>query len=757
MAKSIFEQIKKQNGESFAKAIRAYDNGIFDIPNITEILKYAGSNAEPIMRYLVSLKNIQIEAQAVHKDPITLLNEAGYDAYYADTLEKQNAIKKYYAPGEELCTFRDPHRFQKYHIINAVRKDIDDIKREDFLGKEKREDKYGTSVLSIQILKTGGFISIKNRYNHKVENPDNTLDSNPDNIMRGLSDAIRHHLHVDFSSQKVALPENFIEIQGKIVHYDFEYNDIYFGDGFYVQNGEIHSVDKDKEILMDHFIFNTKTKTLTDLEDYGEAMTPDGLYHYPADPEDIDSLPDVLMKEIKGKKIQVTKEKTQDPKDRFYFIKADGQPIISVLNGRLNGLYLPTTEQISRRFGSGCRALKTFLAPALQIVGNRFLTSSPITDFDAPLLKQVGDSFLCENRLENLDFPLLEKAGNSFLSNSWKLSSLSLPRLQEVGSRFLTNPYSLTDLNAPALRTMGHYSLDDARKLQKLSLPSLQTVDDFVLDHAEKLTSIECPKLKSAGYAFLQCSKNLTSLSLPSLQTAKDGFLCNAHNLTSLDCPKLKTMGRDCLYDATSLTSLCLPALQEVGDQFLRSNTVLDTLDCPELKTVGGSFLERNMKLETLNLPSLTQAGDFFLLSNNSLLFINCPQLRGVGSNFLGSLGEQFLTGLCINTDEPKTDTKPSTPQKLTTLSLPQLRWAHEDFLGHNGDLEILDAPLLKETGPNCLGNNNSYKTNAPALKAKIPSERWLSMTDTLRLHERTEPIDVPSKKRPLTKNDPSR
>ena len=80
---------------------------------------------------------------------------------YKDELE--NAIKQYFAPDEELCTFRDPSRFQRYHIINAVRKDVDKIKRG---NPPQRDDEYGTSVISIQILKTGGFISIKNRYNH---------------------------------------------------------------------------------------------------------------------------------------------------------------------------------------------------------------------------------------------------------------------------------------------------------------------------------------------------------------------------------------------------------------------------------------------------------------------------------------------------------------------------------------------------------------------------------------------------------------
>jgi hypothetical protein len=148
MAKSMYDIIKKQNGERFAKAIRNYDNGIFDIPNLDKIVKYAGRDAEPIMKYLISLKLIKIEEQGVHQDPITLLNKAGYDAYVVDTLEKQNAIKKYFAPGEELCTFRDPVRFLNYYIINAVRKNVDKIKRSDF-KKPQREDEYGTSVISI--------------------------------------------------------------------------------------------------------------------------------------------------------------------------------------------------------------------------------------------------------------------------------------------------------------------------------------------------------------------------------------------------------------------------------------------------------------------------------------------------------------------------------------------------------------------------------------------------------------------------------
>ena len=258
MAKSMYDIIKNQNGERFAKAIRNYDNGIFDIPDIDKIVKYAGRDAEPIMNYLVSLKQIKIQEMSVHMDPITLLDRAGYDAYIADTLEKQNAIRKYYARGEELCTFRDDDRFKKYYIINAVRKDVDKIKRG---NPPQRDDEYGTSVISIQVLKTGGFISIKNRYNHTVQNCDNTLNSNPDNIILGLSDAIKHHFNVDFSAQRVALPGGYTLVGNQICKYYHERNNVYVSEDFYIKDGRIYEIDKSTQIALGNgLVFDLKHK-----------------------------------------------------------------------------------------------------------------------------------------------------------------------------------------------------------------------------------------------------------------------------------------------------------------------------------------------------------------------------------------------------------------------------------------------------------------------------------------------------------------
>ena len=322
MAKSMYDIIKKQNGEHFAKAIRNYDNGIFDVPNIDKIVKYAGPDAEPIMNYLVSLKNIQIEEHAVHQDPIKLLDKAGYNAYIADTLKKQNAIKKYYASGEELCTFGDPDRFKKYYIINAVRKDVDKIKREKI---PTRDGEYGTSVISIQVLKTGGFISIKNRYNHTVDAPDNTLNSNPDSIIPGLADAIKHHFDVDFSSRQVQLYGNYTLIDNQIYHYKGELNNVYWSENSYVKDGHIVEIDKGSQIMLgDGLLFDFKQKEIRNLTSWGANDFSKSLNHA-----------------IENKTLQIAKN-PQGGHDIF----ADKKRILTVENAEIVNINIPDAHTI---------------------------------------------------------------------------------------------------------------------------------------------------------------------------------------------------------------------------------------------------------------------------------------------------------------------------------------------------------------------------------------------------------------------------
>lgn len=318
--KTVYDIIKRQNGETFAKAIRNYDSGIFDVPNLPRVVRYAGRVVAPdLLKWLEGLKKVKIKTKEIHENPLELLSRAGYDAYVADTLEKQNAIEKYFAHGEELCTFRDKKRFENYYIINAVRRDVDKITR---FAEPMREDAYATSVISIQVLKRGGFISIKNRYNHSVECSDNTFNSNPDNIIDGLGDAIKNYFNVDFSTNLVALPKKYVFVEGQICKYNLEHSGIYYGANFYVRDGRVHKlIDNIEWMVHPGLIFNARTKKVS------------------IDYQEIAWLQRFLEDAVRDKPLQI-------PKNIYggYDIVAAGKKIISFRNGKIIWINQPVVQ-----------------------------------------------------------------------------------------------------------------------------------------------------------------------------------------------------------------------------------------------------------------------------------------------------------------------------------------------------------------------------------------------------------------------------
>lgn len=397
MNEDVFKQIKKQNGEKFAQYLRSYHNGIFEIKNVVELLKYAGHDAdaaEDIAPYLKALQQASLKKESSKEefalDPIELLDKAGYNAFYVKSLDDQNKIEHYYASaadleklgckanraaGEKLCTFRDPVRYKTHYIIHAVKKDVDNIRRADFVGKEKREDLYGTSVISIQIPiprnanDRNSSISIKNRYNHTVQSCDNTFQSNPDNIIPGLTLALQNKFNVTFGHLK-DLPKEYRLVDGHLISFNFEENDIFFGDAFYVKNGEIKELNRDYEIMLSGFILNIKNNTISNPAN----LAP--------------SLHVALEEEIKGKKLQISADK----KNGFRTLTADNEIIARFRDGMFLSLRLPTTEKL---------------------LGDLSATHSQFEDlrsFDAPNLVEVGDNFH-NGIFGTLNFPKLKKVG----------------------------------------------------------------------------------------------------------------------------------------------------------------------------------------------------------------------------------------------------------------------------------------------------------------------------------------------------------
>lgn len=565
MPKTMFDIIKKQNGERFAKAIRNYDNGIFDIPNLDTIVKHAGREAEPIMAYLISLKNIEINEMAVHMDPIKLLDRAGYNAYVVHNLAEQNAIEKYFARGEELCTFHDPHRFEKYYIINAVRKDVDNIRRADFKNP-KREDEYGTSVISIQVLKTGGFISIKNRYNHTVENPDNTLNSNPDNIIPGLADAIKHHFNVDFASHHVDLPINYTTMNNQILKYNLEVENTYIGPDFYARDGRVFDINKDYEIILDTIVFNTKTK------EFKSIAHADGDWQ----------MISALSTAINGQKVKI-----QNADNGTKILIAGDTPIVTFQNGQILSLNLPNVREIGNYFALDCQKL---------------------TSVSMPDLETMGTNCFQFNTLEHVNMPKLREIGEMSFYKCRNLQEINLPQVQKMGSFCFTGVYQLKNVNMPQLRYVGDHMFHTAPALTVLDLPNLQRMGQNCVMNAQ-LKTVNLPQLQSVDNNCFVNDCGVTELDLPNLQHMGNVVFYDAPQLRSVNAPKLQNMGAFCFRASQNVTHVYMPQLQHISQGCFESNaTVFEKLD--SIRNISGEIAPGGLVVD----PAVDNSGTKKLL-----------------------------------------------------------------------------------------------------------------------------------------------
>ena len=577
--KTVFDLIKKQNGEKFAQTIRARDNGIFEVPDIVERLRFAGRDAEPLLPYLSSLKDIKIQEQAVTKTPYELLDEAGYNAYYADTLEKQNAIRPYFAIGEELCTFQDPSRYQHYYIIHAIKKNVDQIKRADF-KRPDRQDAYGTSVISIQISKTNGTISIKNRYNHSVDCPDNTFFSNPDNIIYGLSQSIRKEFGVDFSSQSVSLPDNYMLVNGHVLNYHSEDNNYHFGSNFYEFNDKIYPIDKDKELVLGTSILNFKTRTV----------------RCPARASDC--FCQVFSDQIKGKSLQL-KRAPNGAHDIF----ANGTFLARLVDGQITDLILPTTKEIG-----------DFFMP----------TNTAIKSFAAPCVKHIGAAFLAMARnLSNISLPEVETVSNDFLHCNRVLTKLVLPKLKSAGYLFMFQNTVLNEFVAPNLKTVSDAFLSSNTELRQIDLPNLTTAGRSFISGNLCIKKVNLPNLKTTGNHFLYNNKDLVELKLPSLTYLAMNSLYYNNKLKLFEAPNLVQTEADFLFNNLSMEKVFLPSLREIGGSFLYRNTALKELNLPALRIFNGSILSNNTQLQKLNMPSLSPKKHKIAFETESCLFLS--------------------------------------------------------------------------------------------------------------------------------------
>jgi len=508
----------------------------------------------------------------ITKTPKELLSEAGYDLYECHTENEIQKFKKYYSPGEELCTFED-RRLKKCHVFFAVKKNIEEIKRANFHNPD-RQDLYGTSVLSIQFTRDDAHhLSIKNRYNHTVVNPDATFSNNLDNIIPGLTDSFEkcYGMVQKYNSNNFEIP-NYVCVGGKYYKYNYEIGNVYYcPNNIIIDNYKVKRLDKGRYILLDYYILDLQNKEI-------KSYQPN------------DSFPSTI-----GKITKIEVEKDQEEK-RIKIETVNGNVFIS-LDKNNNIIYYQndTVKKISGNFMGYNVTLSNLKLPQAQIIEN---------------------SFLYHNKaLEVIELPECRETGKDFLSSNTSIKNVYLPKAEHLGFGFLYNNKALETIKLPECREIGKYFLGTNRNIKNVYLPKAKIIEDAFLFMNEALESIELPECREIGRSFLQFNPNIKSVYLPKAKIIEEAFL----------------------YNNKALESIKLPECRKIEDYFLRYNEALESIELPECREIGNYFLEFNKNIKSIYLPKAEHLGFDFLRNNETLDIIELPNARRIYEGFLES------------------------------------------------------------------------------------------------------------------------
>lgn len=378
LCRELFPTILEEEGALSKIIATHFDNA----PTLCDDIIENGKNA--FAAYILGEynKNKETSYYYSNKTPAELMELAGYDLFECTTQEEIDSFIKYYARGEELCTFIDDYRLANCRVWFAVKKDVDKIKREDFANPD-RQDRYGTSVISIQFSKGNpSILSIKNRYNHAVNNPDATFSNNLNNIYPGLTDAfIRHYgikMHISQKNQTYTLP-NYLTLNGiqhKIIHKDDrrDSNKMYCCSGnIVVINNEVIEYSKDNFIVSSGFVIDLKNKKII-------AVNQTGF---------VESMPEI--KDIKVEKIENKQKKI----------------IITSVSG----------ENIILKLGSQNQLLSVYDNCSTEIDYN-YLNNLNLEEVELSKVKRIARGFLQYSSVNKIKLSNLEYIGKNFLSRA---------------------------------------------------------------------------------------------------------------------------------------------------------------------------------------------------------------------------------------------------------------------------------------------------------------------------------------------------
>ena len=452
----------------------------------------------------------------ITKTPKELLSEAGYDLYECHTENEIQKFKKYYSPGEELCTFRGG-RLENCYVFFAVKKNIEEIKRANFHNPD-RQDLYGTSVLSIQFTRDDAHhLSIKNRYNHTVVNPDATFSNNLDNIIPGLTDSFEkcYGMAQKCNSTNFEIP-NYVCVGEKYYKYNYEIDNVYYcPNNIIIDNYEVKRLDKRRYILLDYYILDLQNEEI-------KSYQPIDSFH-----STIEKITKIeVEKGQEGKKIKIETINGNvfinlDKNNNIIYYQNDTVKKIAdgfmQYNVTLCNLKLPQVQIIGYNFLRNNKALETIELPECKKIERSFLEKNiNIKSVYLPQVQIIGSCFLRNNKaLETIELPECKKIERSFLEKNINIKSVYLPQVQIIGSCFLRNNRALETIELPECREIGRFFLENNANIKSVYLPQVQIIGRWGLSHNKALETIELPECREIEDRFLEYNENIKNVSLP--------------------------------------------------------------------------------------------------------------------------------------------------------------------------------------------------------------------------------------------------
>ena len=475
--------------------------------------------------------------------PSELLHQAGYTLYECKNEEDIQKFKKYYRKGEELCTFNG-QRLNYCHVYFAVKDDADKLNRQDFTNP-RRQDAYGISVISIQFTKDDFHtLSIKNRYNHTVANPDATYNNNLDNIFPGLTQSFADYYGMTSTQSNkytLEIPGYVQDNTGKFYKYNYEINNVYYcPNNIVIDYFRATQYDKEKYLIADYFIIDLVNKTIYCKLDVADCF-----------PETIGNI----------KNIQITKN---DEEKTVTIIPEVGEDIIIVLD-KYNRI--------------------------IRLKNNNVET--------------INDDFLTYNKvLQDISLDKVTSIGMYFLCNNEELTKLSLPNVIDISHIFLPHA-QLTEINLPKVKIIGGQFLEWNVSIKEISLPKVKEIGSDFLGENEQITKVDLPEVEFIGYGFLSGNKSLKIISLPCVKEIGGSFLDMNQKITTVDLPNVEIIGSRFLMENTNLIELNLPKVVSIGDMTLNKNLKISQIILPNVKQIGLNFLLRNLNVHVFYAPKL--------------------------------------------------------------------------------------------------------------------------------------------------------